>query len=244
MQIILYESMVTRVKNRKILCIVIILTMIMLAGCSVSTAPIKQSVKASAYKSQTVVINTLKHDNRPEEEKQEIITVTPDPKQKTESAEDEHETAPTPVEKEHVAGTFSADDMFITLDGVRLNCGMDFLPYIDKMITEPDIAEGMACLDGGYDTNYYYDDLYSIYTLAGVNRQVIYDIYVTGTGYSNYCGVTIGTTTRAEIKEIYGEPTKVNPTSDRYEISEEEYLCFEYEDDVVFAIDICKMDVK
>ena len=225
-------------KKKHYLYIMLAALLLLLAACADEPSANKPS--GGAFDSKTVVVNNYKPGEK------DLATPTP-----TQSAlpTPTDGIAPTqggndPGNNDHVKGTFSASDMKITLDGVFLQPGMDFKPYIDSMATAPRIEEGMACIDDGYDTNYYYGELYAVYTLAGGSKQLIYDIYVTGKGYSDSCGVKVGTTTRAEVNAIYGTPTKVNPAADKYEISNEEYMSFEYEDDIVTAIDICKMNVK
>ncbi len=160
------------------------------------------------------------------------------------------ETAPTATPIEPTApvvpvikGEFTAEDMVFTYDGTELRPGMDFSELFDKLGLEVTVKQGQACLDGGFDTNYYYD-IFSVYTIASGGKQLIYDIYVNGAGLTDRRGTVIGKTTREEVTDIYGEPDKVNPTSDVYMVSEDEYLSIEYTDEIVTAIDICNMTVK
>ena len=220
-------------KKKSLFTIAVLSTVLLLAACG----NISGKNGGPGADSKQVVISTIhKNPNTPTPTTDPDLTGNPEPTG----------DIPTPTQpaKQHTAGTFSAADMQITLDGVHLECGMDFLPFVDSMAMKPEIIEGMACLDDGKDTNYVYGRLYSIFTLAGENKQVIYDIYVTGSNYTDDCGVRIGTTKRSEVNAIYGEPSKVNPSSDKYEISNDVYMSFEYEDDIVTAIDICNMNVK
>ncbi len=175
----------------------------------------------------TVVINT--------KDKTDQNYDIPEP---TKDPSDPGNLTPTPtgtINREN--GTFGAADMNIAINGITLQCGIDFLPFVDKFGLEPVIAQGQACLDNGFDTNYYYGDLFTVYTLAVDDKQSIFDIYVTGKGYGDGRGIVIGTTTRDKVHEIYGEPSKVNPTADKYSVSDTEYMTVEYEDDIVSAID-------
>ncbi|MBR6275172.1 MAG: hypothetical protein IKR27_09225 [Lachnospiraceae bacterium] len=132
-------------------------------------------------------------------------------------------------------GSFSEADLYVTLNGNRLTGGDDFLTYVDKMGKKARIEEGQACLEGGYDTNYYYDPDLTVYTIAKGGKQLIYDIYITGEAFPNDRGVTVGKTTREEIGRLYGEPSSEHPAADDY-VNGKNTLSFEYENDVVSGI--------
>lgn len=139
-------------------------------------------------------------------------------------------------------GSISGSDMSINIEGNSISVGDDFLSYIDNMGGKTARAEeGQACIDGGYDTNYYYDSVgLAVYTLAQGGKQVIYDIYITGGSYSTAKGVTVGTTTKEQVHALYGEPDTQRPASDTYTVSGYGSLSFEYMDDVVSAIDFAQ----
>ncbi len=132
-------------------------------------------------------------------------------------------------------GSFSEADLYVTLNGNRLTGGDDFLPYVDKMGKKARIEEGQACLEGGYDTNYYYDPDLTVYTIAKGGKQLIYDIYITGEAFPNDRGVTVGKTTREEVGRLYGTPSSEHPAADDY-VNGKNTLSFEYENDVVSGI--------
>lgn len=135
-------------------------------------------------------------------------------------------------------GTFTEDDCTVTIAGVTLSIGMDFLPHINAF-GEPRIEEGQACLDGGYDTNYYYGDSLSVYTYAKDGKQVIYDIYITGAEYKTGKGATVGVTTKDTIAALYGEPTDSFMTTMVYSLPGSDVeVSFTFSGDVLESIDI------
>ena len=116
------------------------------------------------------------------------------------------------------AGSFSASDMEITISGVTLKIGDDFLPNVDT-IGEAEIVEGQACLDGGYDTNYYYGgEELVVYTVAQSGKQVIYDIYIQSDAYATTKGATVGVTTKTDLYEMYGEPDSVIGATQKFTV--------------------------
>ncbi len=136
-------------------------------------------------------------------------------------------------------GTFTKDDLGITIADVLLTPGMDFTPYVDVVGEDPEILEGQACLEGGYDTNYYYgmQDLI-VYTYAKDGMQIIYNISVASEAYPNDRGVKVGVTTRDEVIEIYGEPTESLNLIDHYKVDGSTVqMSIVYDGDVVDYID-------
>ncbi len=137
-------------------------------------------------------------------------------------------------------GVFEEKDLGITVNGVFLTTGMDFLPYVEEIGENPDILEGQACLEGGYDTNYYYEDeALSVYTYAKDGKQIIYNISVTSEAYPTDKGATVGVTTREELVEYYGEPTQSVLATDRYSLDGDTVeVAFMFEEGVLAGFDI------
>ena len=146
-------------------------------------------------------------------------------------------------ESQNSSGSIQASDFTVSLNGNKLSCGDDFLPFADKMGTAARIEEGQACLEGGYDTNYYYGDSLAVYTIAKGGKQLIYDIYITGSAYPTAKGVKVGTTTKEEVGKLYGEPSSTLPAADRY-VSGTKTLSVEYKGGVVSGIDISDSSVE
>ncbi len=195
------------------------------------------------------------------EEQPEIVDVGGKPGEKSESGESGEDSAEkeSSSEKESSAesssgqddpsapvasqGSFSAEDMSVTLNGNKLACGDDFLPYVDKMGIKAKIEEGQACLEGGFDTNYYYDNALTVYTIAKDGKQLIYDIYITGSGFPDNKGITAGKTTREAVRAAYGEPSEELPGADQY-VTGKKMLSFEYSDDIVCGISFSDASVN
>ncbi len=169
-----------------------------------------------------------------------------DPKE-TEKAETEPDTtdaaatvaAPNSViNPDKGAGTFESGDCSITISGIKLSVGTDFLPYVDT-IGKAKIVQGEACLGGGYDTNYYYGDSLAVYTYAEDGKQIIYDIYITGSEYPTDKGAKTGSTTREDLYRMYGEASESFQTTERYRINgSDTVVSFVFAADVLESIDI------
>lgn len=145
----------------------------------------------------------------------------------------------TPQPGTEADGTFGASDATLTVAGICLEIGMDFSPYINKMGGKPVIMEGQACLEGGYDTNYYYGDELAVYTYARDGKQIIYDIYITGGGYVLNKGAQVGVTTRERLAELYGEATDSFLATEAYALAGTDIrVSFLFENNVLTAIDI------
>ncbi len=145
------------------------------------------------------------------------------------------ETTPPPA---GAMGKFEEDDAAIMINGVVLRLGADFLPYVDK-IGEAEIVEGQACLEGGYDTNYYYGgEELVVYTLAEDGKQIIYDIYITTADYKTGKGAEVGKTTPEELTEMYGDPDENRFSTYEYRLGDTVVSFSFTEDDVLESIDI------
>lgn len=177
-------------------------------------------------------------------------TTAPESEDATEPAETAAETeAETAAEAETTSsvelGKFTESDLGITVNGVRLEIGEDFLPYVD-VLGKAEIVEGQACLGGGYDTNYYYggEDLV-VYTLAKDGKQIIYDIYLSSADYATDKGARVGETTREQLAELYGEATNSYPVSEEYGVDGSDVVVsFSFEEDVLTGIDILDSGVN
>lgn len=135
----------------------------------------------------------------------------------TDGAQTDKVTEAPPQGGTSPVGEFTEDDLYVVYNGVKLAVGDDFLPNVDK-IGDARIEEGQACLGGGYDTNYYYGDELAVYTFASDGKQVIYDIYITDSGFATQKGAAIGKSTRDDIAALYGAPTVTRPASDEYQL--------------------------
>lgn len=135
----------------------------------------------------------------------------------------------------------SLQDAGIVASNVSLFVGDDFKPVVDT-IGEAEIVEGQACLDDGFDTNYYYggEDLI-VYTYAQDGKQIIYDIYAESDAYVTLKGVKVGST-REDVEKIYGEPNETAGASYKYYVENEKtVLSFDFNsDDTVKAIDLLR----
>ncbi len=145
---------------------------------------------------------------------------------------------PTPTPTQAVQAGLSESDLKVSLNGNKLTVGDDFLPYVEKMGTKARIVEGQACLEGGYDTNYYYGEELAVFTVAKDGKQIIYDIYITSGKYPAAKGVTVGKTSKDEVRELYGDPASSRPASDSFTVSGSKGITVEYDGDTVSGISI------
>lgn len=194
----------------------------------------KEPAQSGPIEGKTVIINTRDRSNDPTD----APPATPTP------AITDSGSTPTPGVVDRQNGTFSEQDMNITINGINLSCGMDFVPYADKFGMEPTIERGQACLDEGIDVAYYYGNLFQIFTVEYGTEHRIYDIYVTGNGMGDGRGVVIGTTKRSEVQKIYGQPSDSMPGYDKYIVKTGVSMSIEYEDDVVTGIDYYSLGSK
>lgn len=136
----------------------------------------------------------------------------------------------------------SIDDVAVKAGAVQIKIDENFTPNIDK-VGEATIEEGQACLEGGYDTNYYYggEDLV-VYTIAKSGEQIIYDIYVSSADYITVKGATVGTSTKDDVKGMYGTPANQVGNSFVYSVNGGAVQAqFEFDsNDVLKTIDILK----
>lgn len=175
---------------------------------------------------------------------------TPETTVETEAKTDEAESSdvqvvlgadPTAVASESTEG-LSVDDVAVVAGNVTIKLDQDFSADIEK-VGEAEIVEGQACLDGGYDTNYYYGgEELAVYTIAEAGKQLPYDIYVTGSAYQTKLGATVGTTTKQDIEGMYGTCEEMRGNSYFYSIAGDYGTAqFEFdENDVLKSMDFIK----
>ncbi len=153
-------------------------------------------------------------------------------------------SAEQPQETLEANGKFEEGDCQIDINDVSITVGMDFTPYIDKL-GEHETEEGQACLEGGYDTNYYYGDDFAVYTYASGGKQIVYDIFVKSGKYTTAKGAQVGKTTRDEITAMYGEPSGGAVSTMDYSIDGSNIVVsFTFDDDILESIDIIDESVN
>lgn len=134
----------------------------------------------------------------------------------------------------------------IKAGNVEIKLDDDFVPNIDA-VGEATIEEGQACLEGGFDTNYYYGgEELVVYTVAKSGKQVIYDIYISSDKYETVKGAKIGTSTKEDVQAIYGEPTSFVGNSYIYALgSDAKQAQLEFDDNgVLKSIDVLNKEVE
>lgn len=125
----------------------------------------------------------------------------------------------------------SLNDAGIMAEGILLNVGDDFKANVEK-VGEAEIEEGQACLDDGFDTNYYYgDDALTVYTYASDGQQIIYDIFVQSKDYATVKGVAVGNT-KDDVIAAYGDPNESSNVSFKYYVENDNtVLSFDFNSD-------------
>lgn len=139
-----------------------------------------------------------------------------------------------------VLGKFTEADGTVTINGVGLSVGMDFLTVMDKIGKADDIEQGQGCLDDGFDTNYYYSYM-TVYTLAKDNKQVIYSIRYTNIKTDK--GLEIGKASEADLIKAYGEPDEDINLLRQYVVNDHVKALFIVDEDVVTELTISDKNV-
>lgn len=131
-----------------------------------------------------------------------------------------------------VAGSFDEKDFTITLNGVEVSLASDFLDKVDK-VGKAREEKSKACLESGYDTDYYYDnDDLVIYTIVDGGKQIVFNIEIHSDKYPTSKGAKVGVTTRDDLYEMYGMPTDHGAAMFSYALKEKEYsLNFNFDGD-------------
>lgn len=140
----------------------------------------------------------------------------------------------------------SAEAFAIKAGSVNVKLGDDFMPNIDA-VGIATIEEGQACLEGGFDTNYYYGgEELVVYTVAKSGKQIIYDIYVSSDKYETAKGAKVGTSTKDDVTAMYGEPTSYVGSSYVYALgSDTKQAQLEFDDNgVLKSIDVLNKEVE
>ena len=163
-----------------------------------------------------------------------------------ESKEETQPEPPTEATETAPASGISAEDFVIVYKGVELRPGDAFDPEaVRDQLGTPEIEQGQACIGGGYDTNYYYEDgLVGVLTLAKDGQQIIYDIYTDVEGFSTARGAVIGTTTREALQAIYGAPFSSAAAADKYSLDGTVTLSFSFSGGILSEIDLIDESVS
>ncbi len=121
------------------------------------------------------------------------------------------------------AGSFDENDYSITIDNVDIKLGEDFLPDYEKL-GKARIEKSKACLEAGYDIDYFYDnDKLVVYTMVKNSKQLIFNIEIRDSKYTTSKGAKIGESTKDNIYEMYGMPTDHSGTVFKYVLSDKKY---------------------
>ena len=143
---------------------------------------------------------------------------------------------------------FDGNDLILTVDGVELKLGMDFVPAADKILDGVyDEQVGQACVVGGNDRNYYYGgEAVCVYTVGSADgEQTVYDIYITlSDGFATPKGAVIGKSTRDEVLSLYGEPASASGTSVRYTADGRQELIFGFDGDILSSVGLHDNEVR
>ncbi|MBQ4424390.1 MAG: hypothetical protein II882_01470 [Lachnospiraceae bacterium] len=161
-------------------------------------------------------------------------------------AQESASQAPTEEEPPLPGGAVSEEDFVIVYHGVELRVGEIFDAEAQKeSMGVPVTEQGQACIGGGYDTNYYYDDsTVGVLTIARDGAQVIYDVYTGEAGYKTARGAEIGVSTREEVRALYGEPTSSAVAADKYSLNGTTVLSFSFSGGILSEIDLSDTSIS
>lgn len=142
----------------------------------------------------TTAVDTDNKDDEPDEndEPQEDDSPSYDDPQQDEPQNDQPDPEPQ-------GGSYSDSDL--NFNGTSLLSNADGL--ISSLGTPNDILEAPGCLSNGADQKIYqYSGVeVSCYVMNG--SEVVYDIMITGSGYSTSKGITVGSS-RSDVEAAYG----------------------------------------
>ena len=142
-------------------------------------------------------------------------------------------------------GSLEEDDFKIDLNGVKVGLAEDFTANSTK-VGEARIEKSKACLEAGYDTDYYYDDdQLVVYTLVNGDKQLVFDIEIRDSKYKTSKGATVGESTRDDLYEMYGMPTDYSNATFQYTMDDGGFsLDFSFDaDGILESIDIIDYSV-
>lgn len=137
-------------------------------------------------------------------------------------------------------GQFDISDFTIKLNGEVVALATDYLGKADK-VGQAREEKSKACLEAGYDIDYYYDDdSLVVYTLVSDEKQIVFNIEIKSDKYPTTKGATVGKTTRDDLYEMYGMPNDYGAAMFAYMVEGSEFrMNFNFNDDgVVESIDI------
>lgn len=120
-------------------------------------------------------------------------------------------------------GSFDESDYRVLINSVDVGLGDDFLQCYEKIGT-PKIEKSKACLEQGYDIDYYYDDDKLVFfTMVKDSKQLIFNIEIRSDRYFTTKGARIGRSTKDNIYELYGMPTDYSGTMFKYVLKDKQY---------------------
>ncbi len=120
-------------------------------------------------------------------------------------------------------GSFDESDYVITISGEKVTLGDNFLEKYEK-IGAPRVEKSKACLEQGYDIDYYYDDdKLVVFTMVNASKQLIFNIEIRDGKYVTSKGAKVGKSTKDDIYVMYGMPTDHSSTMFKYVLSEKKY---------------------
>ena len=137
-------------------------------------------------------------------------------------------------------GQFDISDFTIKLNGEEVALATDYLGKADK-VGQAREEKSKACLEAGYDIDYYYDDdSLVVYTLVSDEKQIVFNIEIRSDKYPTTKGATVGKTTRDDLYEMYGMPNDYGAAMFAYMVEDSEFrMNFNFNDDgIVESIDI------
>ncbi len=139
-----------------------------------------------------------------------------------------------------VPGQFEMKDFTVELNGIEVALATDYLGKVDK-VGQAREEKSKACLEAGYDTDYYYDDdTLVVYTLVSDSKQIVFNIEILSDKYPTSKGATVGKTTRDDLYEMYGMPSDYGAAMFAYMVDGSDFrMNFNFDDEgLLSSIDI------
>lgn len=207
---------------------------IMLSGCTQnsSTFIVNENQDVELLVNSEDEVGAIKIDTSADGDNDELLSVSlaADPKNKANVLKFSDDLTP---------GSYDESDYLISLNGVEVGLGDDFSTKSEKVGTAR-IEKSKACLEAGYDTDYYYDDdTLIVFTLVNGSKQIVFNIEILDSQYSTSKGAKVGESSKDDIYEMYGMPTDYSGVIFKYELEDKEYsLEFSFDEEgIVESID-------
>lgn len=144
------------------------------------------------------------------------------------------ENSENEIAEENTAAPISFEPC-INIKNVNIYLNDDMASLVESIGEPTDYSEAPSCLGAGLDKSYFYGPIY-IETRPDGDKDLVFTIEI-AEGGSLPSGVVVGTTTKEEVMDLYGENITDGGNYLEY-VHEKGIVDFELENDIVSYIEI------